>query len=126
MIEVKKQVIIGIVLAAVSFTCFAEREEQWDVTVGKFTSTFHLTIKDDGNFSGVSEWTCCSGINNRIEGKIKINNVILTRYLEDNERGQTQTWTGNYYNGGRNIKGNYSGTGGPGAWSANVTIVSSQ
>jgi hypothetical protein len=120
MFRKSQNLVLGIVLTAMSFVCFADRNEEWYVTVAQFTSTFKLNIKDDGTFDGNSKWDCCSGVNNPIDGVIKGNAITLNRHLQDNQKGQTQVWEGTYTDGGKKVSGNCTGLGCPLSWDADV------
>jgi hypothetical protein len=114
-----QQFTLGIALALASFVCSADKQEQWNVTVGDSKSKFLVNIKNDGNFTGTSEWCCPVGINN-ISGVIKKNEISLVRPFSETDKTQRQDWTGTYSNDKKTIKGNYTGVGGPGTWSADV------
>ena len=99
--------------------------ESWQVSSNcggaAFVSDWDLNIEDyTGEVHGNSTWTCCSGVNNRITGRVAADgSVVLIRHLQDREAGLVQTWTGSYSDK-RSIDGNVTGTGGPCNWRAQV------
>jgi hypothetical protein len=114
---------------ALSFVMMASEAsagfESWQVSSNcggaAFVSNWDLNIEDyTGEVHGNSTWTCCSGVNNRITGRIGADgSVVLIRHLRDRQAGLVQTWTGSYADK-RTIDGNVTGTGGPCNWSAQV------
>lgn len=116
-------VIFGFAIVSVSSLALA-REEQWDVSVQGWQGTFHVEISDNGNVTGMSDWPPnASGQHNTLTGNITGSRIALTRHLEGQNAGATQTYSGQYINNRTAAQGKMSGTGGPGDWTATVTVI---
>ena len=102
---------------------FLSYDHVWNISVGRFTSVFNITVKENGSFEGVSHWGMLHGedVNDRIDGKINGDHVTFTRYLSHSRYlGKTQTWLGIISPKKNTISGSWSGTGGSGSWTAKI------
>lgn len=114
-----QQFTFAIALALASFACSADRQEQWDVSVGgQKVAIFRLNIQNNGNVTGVTEFGPTSI--SKLEGTIKKNEINVLRRFSDTDIKVSQNWVGTYGKGGKTIKGTYTGVGGPGEWTADV------
>ena len=113
-----QQFTFGIALALASFMCSADKQEQWNVSVGGLKGIFRLNIQNNGNVTGTSDFGPTSI--NKVEGTIKKNEVNLLRRFSDTDIKLSQNWLGTYGNGGKTLKGTYTGPGGPSTWTADV------
>lgn len=105
-------------LALASFACSADRQEQWNVTVGNLKGVFRLNIQNNGNATGTAQLGPTDI--NKVEGTIKKNEINVVRRFSDTDIKIGQNWVGAYGPGGKTIKGTYTGIGGPGTWAADV------
>ena len=109
------------------------RDEEWSLRECQtWISAWHLSIDRNGNVTGQSDWRYNdpSGNHNAITGTIEPNGTFtLTRHLAGGFMGQVQVYQGQYNQGqaGSNYsaaQGDFTGSGGPCAWSATVIVVS--
>ena len=91
---------------------------RWQVEVDGYQSEFIVFEDSLGKVSGYSEWTCCSGRYNFIEGNTTNSSIEFTRFLEGTDNGSTQQFVGFDPINSPIIVGDFQGTGGTGSWSA--------
>ena len=116
-------VLLGFAIAMISLPALA-REEQWQVSVQGWTSTFMLNISNNGKVSGMSHWgDNASGRQNKLTGKIDGSSITLIRHLAGLNTGNIQTFSGDYYEKGTIAEGEMTGLGGPGTWTATVKVI---
>lgn len=114
---------------AASTACGSDvaREEVWDMAVAGLESRWDLTIENNGNVRGQSEWpdNDISGKYNRITGSIHGNGIDLTRHLGGQNAPGVQNFKGRYIQNGGAAEGTFYGVGGGPSghpWSATVRV----
>lgn len=91
---------------------------RWQVDVSGNQSEFVVFEDSLGRLSGYSEWSCCSGRYNFIEGNTTNSSIQFTRFLEGGDNGSIQQFVGFDPIDSSIIVGDWQGVGGTGSWSA--------